>query len=100
VRARLVPQAQDWQWSSVAAHLAGRDDKLVKASPILERYGGFATLLGNTIDDDPGFKQLRQSETTGRPLGSEAWMDKLEKITGKILKPQKRGPKIKGRDGK
>jgi putative transposase len=39
---------------------------------------------------------LRMSETTGRPLGSEAWLDALEAQTGRALKPQKRGPK--GRD--
>ena len=26
VRARLVERAEDWRWSSVAAHRAGRDD--------------------------------------------------------------------------
>jgi putative transposase len=100
VRAKLVEQAQDWRWSSVAAHLSGKDDKLVKVAPILERYGDFATFLGESAADDPGFKCFRQSETTGRPLGSEEWMGWLEKMTGKVLKPQKRGPKGRGRDDK
>jgi putative transposase len=30
VRAQLVQQAQDWRWSSVAAHLSGKDDKPAK----------------------------------------------------------------------
>jgi putative transposase len=29
VRARLASRAQDWRWSSVRAHLVGRDDGLV-----------------------------------------------------------------------
>jgi putative transposase len=29
VRARLVQRPQDWAWSSLRAHLAGRDDGLV-----------------------------------------------------------------------
>jgi putative transposase len=33
VRAKLVPQAREWQWSSVAAHLSGKDDNLVKVVP-------------------------------------------------------------------
>ena len=93
VRARLVPQAQDWQWSSVAAHLSGKNDKLVKVSPILERYGDFAALLGLSTEDVTAFKSLRQSETTGRPLGNEQWIEKLERLTGRALKPRKRGPK-------
>jgi len=100
VRAKLVQRAQDWRWSSVAAHLAGKDDRLVKVAPVLERYGDFAALLAEGIEDEAGFKSLRQSETTGRPLGSEAWMEKLEGITGRTLKPQRRGPKKKDRDDK
>jgi putative transposase len=100
VRAKLVPQAQAWRWSSVAAHLSGKDDKLVKVAPILDRYGDFAAFLGEAIDDETEFMRLRESETTGRPLGSEQWMDKLEKMTGKTLKPQKRGPKTRDRDSK
>ncbi len=100
VRAKLVPQAQDWQWSSVAAHLSGKDDRLVKVEPILERYGEFGAFLGQTTEDSTAFKSLRQSETTGRPLGGKEWMEKLEKLTGRAMKPQKRGPKKKYRNDK
>ncbi|MGB2821978.1 MAG: hypothetical protein WBF17_13425 [Phycisphaerae bacterium] len=37
VRAKLVPTAQAWRWSSAAAHVAGRDDVLVKAAPMRGR---------------------------------------------------------------
>jgi putative transposase len=36
------------------------------------------------------------SATSGRPLGSAAWLDALEEKTGRTLKPQKRGPKGRG----
>jgi putative transposase len=68
-----------------------------KVAPILERFGDFATLLG-TPEDETASKSLRQSETTGRPLGSEHWIEQLEKLTGKALKPQKRGPETSERD--
>lgn len=93
VRAKLVARPQDWQWSSVAAHIARKDDGLVKVAPILKRYGDFAAFLGDGSYDEVEFKRLRQSETTGRPLGSDAWIEKLESITGRTLKAQKRGPK-------
>jgi putative transposase len=93
VRAKLVERAKDWPWSSVVAHLSRKDDGLVKVSPVLERYGHFSTFLGQ--EESEPYKRLRQSETTGRPLGSEAWMTKLEKLTGRELKPQQRGPKSK-----
>ncbi len=36
LRARLVQRAQDWPWSSAAAHIAGRDDQLVRVGPLLK----------------------------------------------------------------
>ncbi|MGH6785983.1 MAG: transposase, partial [Novosphingobium sp.] len=42
VRARLVARAADWRWSSVRAHLAGRDDHVVRVAPALDRVGDFA----------------------------------------------------------
>ena len=95
VRARLVAQARDWPWSSVAAHLAGRDDTLVTVAPVLERYGAFADFLGDPADDEAAWKALRMSETSGRPLGSDTWLEALEARTGRTLKPRKRGPKPK-----
>ncbi|VAW98985.1 Transposase and inactivated derivatives [hydrothermal vent metagenome] len=94
VRAGLVERAQDWPWSSAAAHLSGSDDGLATVPPVLERYGDFAAFLAQ--EEDAAVKMLRQSETTGRPLGSDKWIEKLEKLTARQLKPQKRGPKTGG----
>jgi len=93
VRAQLVARAADWPWSSVRAHLAERDDALVRVRPVLERYGRFADFLGRAQDDEDAWRGLRMSETSGRPLGSDAWIEVLEAKTGRTLKPQKRGPK-------
>jgi len=92
VRARLVERADDWRWSSVAAHLAGKDDQLVRVAPVLERYGDFRTFLAQPVDDE-AWRKLRMSESSGRPLGSEAWLTAIETRTGRTLRPQKRGPK-------
>jgi putative transposase len=95
VRANLVKRARDWRWSSVAAHLAETDDALVRVSPVLDRYGRFASFLGEEHDDEPAWRALRMAETSGRPLGGEDWLDALEEKSGRVLKPQKRGPKPK-----
>ncbi len=94
VRARLVERVQDWPWSSANAHLSSSDDELVTVAPVLERYGDFAAFLEQD-ENATDFRMLRQSETTGRPLGSDKWIEKLEKLTARQLKPQKRGPKRK-----
>jgi putative transposase len=93
VRARLVARAQDWRWSSVRAHLTGRDDALVSVAPLIERCGGrFADML-----DEPPTAQaladLRGAETIGRPLGSPPFLDRLARLTGRDPRPRKRGPK-------
>ena len=85
---------QDWACSSANAHLSGSDDELVTVAPVLERYGNFAAFLDQE-EDATAFRMLRQSETTGRPLGSDEWIEKLEKLIARHLKPQKRGPKRK-----
>jgi len=72
----------------------------VTVSPILERYGDFASFLGEQGDLSDVFHKLRQSETTGKLLGSEAWLDRLAALMGKDFKPKKRSPKRKGvKDG-
>jgi putative transposase len=95
VRARLVSRAEDWQWSSVRAHLAGADDELVRVVPAIERYGDFAQFLGSSGDWTDAWQALRRSETAGRPLGGAEWISALEAKTGKVLAPRKRGPKPK-----
>jgi len=81
-----------------SSHLSGQDNELVKVAPILDRYGDFASFLAQE-DVTEVFKRLRQSETTGRPLGSDDWIDKLTTLTGCELKAKKRGPKRKAKSG-
>jgi len=94
VRARLCDRAEHWQWSSARAHLAGKGDGLVTVAPLLERVGDFALFLG-TEEDQRGVRALRMAETTGRPLGSAAWIEQLERETGRTLARKKPGPKPK-----
>ena len=98
VRAGLVERVEDWQWSSVRSHLSEQDDELVTVAPILDRYGDFATFLAQETTSSDAFKRLRQSETTGRPLGSDTWIEKISALTGRALKAKKRGPKRKTED--
>jgi putative transposase len=45
VRAALVQRPQDWAWSSLRAHLAGHDDRLVTVGPLLKRLGGASSAV-------------------------------------------------------
>ncbi len=97
LRARLVERAQDWPWSSVRAHLAGRDDPLVEAA-LSRSAGRFADLL----DDEPDAERpaaLRATEGIGRPLGSEAFLDRLAALMGRPA-PREAGAQAEIRGGR
>ncbi|MDN3273632.1 transposase [Frankia sp. RB7] len=98
VRARLVQRAQDWRWSSTRAHLRGKDDGVTRLAPIRERFPRFADLLDNPPEADL-FAQLRAAESIGRPLGDDRFLARLERLTGRPLKPAKRGPKPQDEQG-
>ena len=96
VRAGLVASAGDWPWSSARAHLAGRDDCLVKVAPLLAMIGDWDAFLNSAVPEEE-LRDLRRHGRTGRPLGNETFVERLEKMVGRALRPQKRGPKPKQR---
>lgn len=85
VRAGLVRRAEDWRWSSVRAHLAGRDDVLVRVKPLLDRIGDFATLLRAAETDEQAFAAIRRTEASGRPLASAEFVADLERRLGRRI---------------
>jgi putative transposase len=92
VRARLAAEAEDWRWSSAAAHLCGKSDGLTKIVPALSRIANFRAFV-ETAEGDHYLARLRLSETTRRPAGQKAWVQALEAETGRLLWPQKPGRK-------
>ena len=55
--------------------------------------GDFAAFLGEEFDEALGYAALRKAESVGRPIGSKEWLADMEARTGKLLAPQKRGPR-------
>ena len=95
VRAGLAARAEDWRWSSVHALLdPSHGDGITDTAPVLDRAPEFATLLRSGEDADLS-EALRRSESTGRPLGSSAFLDRVETLLGRDPKPAKRGPKTR-----
>ncbi|MEO8927394.1 MAG: transposase [Caulobacteraceae bacterium] len=96
VRARLVPYAEDWPWSSVRAHPTGMDDALVVVRPVLEREPCFATLLAR--EGDEGFAALRRSEGSGRPVGTAEFVAGLERLLSRPI--ARRAPRAGTKTGR
>ncbi len=94
VRAGLVSRPEQYHWSSAAAHIAGRDDGLVRVEPLVEMVGEgtWEEFLGGSVSREEA-ELLRRHERTGRPLGDEGFVRRLEDALGCVLRPKKRGPK-------
>ncbi|MBT7952847.1 MAG: transposase [Gammaproteobacteria bacterium] len=94
VRARLCDRPEEWTWSSVHAHLAGKDDMLVSVKPMLERINNWQNFLA-TYESSEELTTIRRHSRTGRPAGNEGFLDKLEAMTGRSFRRAKTGPKPK-----
>lgn len=93
VAAGLIKSPGDYRWSSASAHLKGVDDNLCSVSPLLELVDDWSDFLKLSSESELDF--LRSHERTGRPLGSDGFVEHLEQQLGRILRPQKPGPKKK-----
>jgi len=97
VRAGLVKYAWDWPWSSAHAHVTGIDktgllNMDLWRSQFNEIQWKAFLLEGLGMPDE--LDRIRLASRTGRPLGSHAFIQKLEAMTGRSLFPQKRGLKL------
>jgi putative transposase len=95
VRAGLVNKPEDWPWSSARPHMNGKDDILVKTKPLLEIANKPWEMFLSSESQERDIELLRKHERTGRPLGSDSFIEKLELLLYRNLKPQKPGPKTK-----
>lgn len=97
VLAKIVKNPARYRWSSASAHMKGKDDKLVKVSPMLKMVSDWKAFLADDVSPKQ-IEQIRVHESTGRPLGSDAFLGSLEKKLGRVLRPQKGGrPQKSGR---
>ncbi len=94
VRAKMVSKAQDYKWSSAQAHITGESDNFLTKFYLQEEIKDWESYLKQDDNEDE-LKNLRIHGCTGRTLGQEAFLEKLEGELGRILKKNKPGPKKK-----
>jgi len=92
VRAGLINAPSRYRWSSAAAHVRGKDDALVHGAPLLESARNWRSFLARVIREKD-IKLMRAHERTGRPLGDEEFLARLEHDLGRILRRQQPGPR-------
>ncbi|OPZ86521.1 MAG: Transposase IS200 like protein [bacterium ADurb.Bin429] len=92
VRAGLVARAEDYPWSSAAAHCGLRVDPLLSVSLLTEcAVEDWATWL--RIEDDVESTRIRTHTDTGRPCGSRELQQRISTLLGRPVTPQKTGRK-------
>ncbi|HLX60526.1 MAG TPA: transposase [Planctomycetota bacterium] len=94
VRARIVRQAENYAWSSAAAHCGQCEDPMLSAEfpprGVLKDWSEFLK-----SEDDAQTDEIRRNTHTGRPCGGTEFAERLEKMLGRVLQPQRAGRKKK-----
>jgi len=86
VRARLVKKAEEYPWSSVKEHLGISTSCVVtKKFYLLEEIDNWRKYLIET-ENEVLIQDIRKGSMTGRPCGSDSFIQKLEKRFGRRLK--------------
>ncbi len=94
VRAGLVAHGEDWPWSSAAAHCGMRTDPLLSPIQMPWPVPDWADYL--RTENERMVEAIRQRTMTGRPSGGDDFIARLEGLVGRLLRPQKPGPRRKG----
>ena len=99
IRARLCRKPWRYTWSSAAGHV---DAKAVSDVLNLSRWydmisaGEWRKELADGLPDSE-LGRVRLSTHTGRPLGSDSFLSKLEKLLGRRVRPLTVGRPGKGK---
>lgn len=91
VRAGICDDPTDWPWSSVHAHQRSEDDQIATVAPMMQRVSDWDAYL-STIDSAETTESIRKHTCTGRPLGDDSFIDRMERLTGRRLKKRRPGP--------
>ena len=97
VRVGLVKKAEDYPWSSARAHCGGQKDPLLSTDfPPVGVIPDWSEWL--KTEEQQHSDAIRQRSHTGRPCGSENFLEQLEGLLNRVVRPQKAGRKRKMED--
>lgn len=89
VRAKMVSRAENYAWSSAAAHCGKQEDTVLTTKAHWKRQfqsvGDWSDWLAEG-DSDSEMAIIRRNVEKGLPCGSERFISKLEKLAGRSLK--------------
>ena len=94
VKAGIVKKPWDYKWASTQHHMEIKNSSLIKDSLLKELIENWKDFLNITASNDD-IKSLQLHERTGRPLGDNAFIGKLESLLKVDLKKKRAGRKKK-----
>lgn len=94
IRAKMVRKAENYRWSSAGGHCGLKQDPLLTKKPYwckqFEGIGDWSAWLAEG-DEPEKLEVLRRNVEKGLPCGSEKFIHRLEKMTGRALQYRPRG---------
>lgn len=91
LKVALAESAELYRWSSAKAHITGTSDPLLNATPWLspEERSAYAEFVRD--EDEETDNAIRRATRTGRPYGTDQFIDQLEFRLNQQLRPKKPG---------
>jgi putative transposase len=99
LKAGLAESAESYRWSSAKAHMLGTSDPVLSTNAWLapQDQNSYAEFLRD--EEAETDEAIRKATRSGRPFGSESFMEILEYRLNQSLKPRKPGrPRLKTRE--
>ncbi len=94
VKAGMVKKPWDYKWSSIRYHMIMDNDSLVKDTLLRGIIKNWRDFLDVRLNDNE-IKLLQLHERTGRPLGDNIFIEKLESLLKINLKKKRAGRRKK-----
>ena len=91
LKVALARSAELYRWSSAKAHIIGTNDPLLDATPWLSPQARSAYAEFVRDEDKETDNAIRRATRTGRPYGTDQFIDQLELRLNQPLRPKKPG---------
>ncbi|MEZ4820464.1 MAG: transposase [Bdellovibrionota bacterium] len=94
MKAKMVNNIGEYTYSSIQFHLGEKEDKLIRESYFDFSPKQWRDYLMEGLDSEKQEEdRLEIEQATGRPLGDDRFIKRLEEATDRVLKMKKSGPK-------
>jgi putative transposase len=80
VWAKLVKAPEEWPWSSALAYISGKSNEFVNCRALLDIVKeDWKSFFVKAIDTET-IQSFRKHERTGRPIGDNSFIERVEKL--------------------